>query len=144
VLVPIGEDNAKKGHAPVLLPSIPESAPLDSRLTDYFWYIFCACIQFVCMKMACRFGRIVHINGEDERVHVQWFDHASNTFLDDIADPRELFLTPLCDTLPLIILCGTVLVADMSGVPEVGDDFDGYFFRWVPFRLLLLRFIFLS
>lgn len=89
------------------------------------------------MKVAYRFGRVVHINGEDERVHVQWFDHASNTFLDDIADPRELFLTPLCDTLPLITLCGTVLVADMSGVPAVGDDFDGYFFRWVPFLLLL-------
>lgn len=91
------------------------------------------------MKTARRFGRIVHINGEDERVHVQWFDHASNTFLDDIADPRELFLTPLCDTLPLITLCGTVLVVDMSGVPAVRDDFDGYFFRCVPFRLLLLR-----
>ena len=93
------------------------------------------------MKTACRFGRIVHINGEDERVHVQWFDHASNTFLDDIADPRELFLTPLCDTLPLITLCGTVPVADMSGVPVVGDDFDGYFFRWVP-SCLLLRYVF--
>jgi DNA (cytosine-5)-methyltransferase 1 len=76
-----------------------------------------------------RFGRIVHINGEDERVHVQWFDHASNTFLDDIADPRELFLTPLCDTLPLITLCGTVPVTDMSGVAAVSDDFEGYFFR---------------
>ena len=61
------------------------------------------------MKMTCRFGRIVHINGEDERVHVQWFDHASNTFLDNIANPRELFLTPLCDTLPLIIVYGTDL-----------------------------------
>ena len=71
----------------------------------------------------------MHINGEDERVHVQWLDHASNTFLDDIADQRELFLTPLCDTLPLINLCGTVHVTDMSGVASVGDDFDGYFFR---------------
>jgi DNA (cytosine-5)-methyltransferase 1 len=71
----------------------------------------------------------VYINGEDERVHVQWFDHASNTFLDDIADPRELFLTPLCDTLPLITLCGVISVADMSGVDAVRDDFEGYFFR---------------
>jgi hypothetical protein len=35
----------------------------------------------------------LHINGEDEHVRVQWFDYASNTFLDDIADPRELFFT---------------------------------------------------
>ena len=87
--------------------------------------------------MEFRFGRIVHINGEDERAHLQWFDHASNTFLDAIADSRELFLTPLCDTLPLMTLCGTVSVADMSGATTVRDDFDGYFFRCVPVRLLL-------
>ncbi len=82
-----------------------------------------------CPMMELRFGRIVHINAEDERVHLQWFDHASNTFLDDIADPRELFLTPLCDTLPLITLCGTIPVVDMSGSTAVRDDFDGYYVR---------------
>ena len=40
MLVPIGEDDAKKGHAPVLLPGTPDSAPLDARLADYFWYSF--------------------------------------------------------------------------------------------------------
>jgi hypothetical protein len=89
----------------------------------------CTQCSVVCMMMESRFGRIVYINGEDERVHTQWFDHTSNTFLDDIADPREMFLTPLCDTLPLITLCGTVFVANMSGVAAVRDDFDGYFFR---------------
>jgi len=79
--------------------------------------------------MKLRFGRIVHINAEDERVHLQWFDHVSNTFLDNMADPRELFLTPLCDTLPLITLCGTIPVADMSGATAVKDDFDGYYVR---------------
>src|SRR6266702_331350 len=69
-----------------------------------------------------RFGRIVHINGQDERVHLQWFDYAPNTFLDDIADPRELFLTPLCDTLPL---------ADFSPLASVPDEYDGYFSRFV-------------
>ena len=43
-----------------------------------------------------RFGHIVHINGEDE-LHLEWFDHMPNAFLDDIADPRELFLTLLCE-----------------------------------------------
>ena len=133
MLVPIGEGDAKKGHVPVLLPDIPESAPLDSRLTDYFWYIFYVVFNAVYMKTACRFSRIVHINSKDERVHVQWFDHASNTFLDNIADPCKLFLTPLCNTLPLITLCGTIPVTNMSGVPAVGDDFNGYFFWWVPF-----------
>jgi len=134
--VPIREDPAKKGHVPVSLPEIPESAPPDARLADYFWYVFSVILSVECMTMESRFGRIVYINGKHKHVHVQWFDHASNTFLDDIADPRELFLTPLCDTLPLITLCGTVSVADMSGVAAVRDDFDGYFFRWVPVRLL--------
>ena len=64
-------------------------------------------------------------------MHLQWFDHAPNTFLDDIADPRELFLTPLCDTLPLVALCGTVPVADFSARKSIPDDYDGYFFRFV-------------
>ncbi|KAH8997167.1 S-adenosyl-L-methionine-dependent methyltransferase [Lactarius hatsudake] len=114
VLVPIGEDETKRGHVPVPLPLTPDATPRDSRLSDYFW-----------------FGRVVHINGQDERVHIQWFDYAPNTFLDDIGDPRELFLTPLCDTLPLVALCGTVPVADFSARASVPDDYDGYFFRFV-------------
>ncbi|KAH9013666.1 S-adenosyl-L-methionine-dependent methyltransferase [Lactarius hengduanensis] len=113
VLVPIGEDETKRGHVPVPLPLTPDATPRDSRLSDYFW-----------------FGRIVHINGQDERVHIQWFDYAPNTFLDDIGDPHELFLTPLCDTLPLVALCGTVPVADFSARASVPDDYDGYFFRF--------------
>lgn len=41
MLVPIGEDDAKKDHVPISLPGIPESAPPDARLADYFWYLFC-------------------------------------------------------------------------------------------------------
>ena len=73
----------------------------------------------------------MYINGEDKRVHLHWFDYAPNTFLDDIADPRELFLTPRCDTLPLVTLCGTVPVADFSNRASVPEDYDGYFFRFV-------------
>lgn len=104
-------------------------AARDWLIISGTFFFFLGVSDTRCMTTESRFGRIVHINGEDERVHVQWFDHASNTFLDDIADPRELFLTPLCDTLPLITLCGTVPVADMSRVTAVRDDFDGYFFR---------------
>jgi DNA (cytosine-5)-methyltransferase 1 len=127
--VPIGEDEAKRGHSPASLPGIPEAAPIDARLADYFWYVFFVLRGAPYTMMELRFGRIVHINAEDERVHVQWFDYASNTFLDSIADPRELFLTPLCDTLSLITLCGTIPVADMSGATAVKDDFDGYYVR---------------
>lgn len=127
--MPIGEDEAKRGHTAISLPGIPDAVPLDARLADYFWYAVSVVRSSRCMMIKLRFGRIVHINAEDERVHIQWFDHVANTFLDNIADPRELFLTPLCDTLPLITLCGTISVADMSGATAVRDDFDGYYVR---------------
>ena len=53
---------------------------------------------------------------------------------DNIANPHELFLTLLCDTLTLMTLCGTISVADMSGATAVRDNFDRYFW-WVPVHL---------
>jgi hypothetical protein len=74
----------------------------------------------------------VNINGEDKPVQVQYSgsvsDYASNMFFDDIADLRELFLTPLCDPVPLIMLCGTVPVTDVSGIAAVSNNFKGFFF----------------
>ena len=55
-----------------------------------------------------------------------------NTSIDNIADPRELFLTPLCDTRSLITLGGTVPVADMSGATTVRDNLDGYYIQVSP------------
>lgn len=98
----------------------------DLRIISGTFSLLCG-VLWVMVEL--RFGRIIHINAEDERVHVQWFDHAPNTFLDEIADSRELFLTPLCDTLPLITLCGTIPVVDMSGVTAVKDGFNGYYVR---------------
>ena len=37
--MPIGEDNAKRGHVPITLPPKPEAAPRGSRLADYFWCV---------------------------------------------------------------------------------------------------------
>ena len=71
----------------------------------------------------------MNINGEDKPVQVQYSgsvsDYASKMFFDDIAGLRELFLTPLCDTVPLIMLCGTVLVTDVSGIAAVSNNFKG-------------------
>ena len=109
---------------------LPLPVTRDSRITSGAR----ALLPFVCgdeLGRGRRFGRIVHINGEDQRVHLQWFDHAPNTFLDDIADSRELFLTPLCDTMPVTALCGTVPVADFSTRTYIPEDYDGYFFRFV-------------
>lgn len=46
--------------------------------------------------MLSRFGRIVHINQQRRKLHLQWFDHAPRSILEELADPRELFLWNSC------------------------------------------------
>ncbi|KAF9225292.1 S-adenosyl-L-methionine-dependent methyltransferase [Gyrodon lividus] len=74
------------------LPDPNDVAPSDT-LPDYFW-----------------FARIVSINGEHENVHVQWFEHSSRTFLEQLGHPQELFLTERCDTVRLNSIIGRVEV----------------------------------
>ena len=44
--------------------------------------------------------------------------------LNDIADPRKPFLIPLCDSLPLVMLCGIVSITDFSARAPVPEDYD--------------------
>lgn len=37
-------------------------------------------------------------------LHVQWFEHASKTVLQEISDPQELFLTELCDSVEISLV----------------------------------------
>ncbi|KAF9245635.1 S-adenosyl-L-methionine-dependent methyltransferase [Melanogaster broomeanus] len=74
------------------LPDPDDVAPSDT-LADYFW-----------------FARIVSINGEHETVHVQWFQHSTRTFLEQLGDSQELYLTNQCDTLQMNMIIGRVEV----------------------------------
>ncbi|KAI0095061.1 S-adenosyl-L-methionine-dependent methyltransferase [Irpex rosettiformis] len=58
--------------------------PITCTLADYFW-----------------FGRILYIDRKQKTAHVQWFEHASKTLLQEIHDPNELFLTETCGTIEL-------------------------------------------
>lgn len=42
------------------------------------------------------------MRSDDNTAHVRWFQHGCQTFLQELAHPQELFLTPLCDDIPLI------------------------------------------
>ncbi|KAH6916709.1 S-adenosyl-L-methionine-dependent methyltransferase [Coprinopsis sp. MPI-PUGE-AT-0042] len=55
---------------------------IEFELGDIFW-----------------FGRILWLDHSDTKkgVHVQWFEHASATLLQELADPQELFLTDMHD-----------------------------------------------
>ena len=38
----------------------------------------------------------MHINQQRRKMHLQWFDHAPRSILEELADPRELFLWNSC------------------------------------------------
>jgi len=48
------------------------------------------------------------LDGQTDTAHVQWFEHSSKTFLQEIADPKELFLTNICDNIPVSLFSGRV------------------------------------
>jgi DNA (cytosine-5)-methyltransferase 1 len=55
---------------------------------------------------ALRFAKIIYIDSELQRAHVQWFEHSSKTAMCEISDPEELFLTDICDGLDLHCIVG--------------------------------------
>ena len=44
----------------------------------------------------CRFGKIIYMDQQRKELHVQWFDHAPRSILEELGDPRELFLWNSC------------------------------------------------
>lgn len=40
--------------------------------------------------------------------HVRWFSHGGDTFLDETAGPKELFLLARCDDIELVSFRGCV------------------------------------
>ncbi|KAH9486450.1 DNA (cytosine-5)-methyltransferase 1 [Psilocybe cubensis] len=65
----------------------------SSRVDHFFW-----------------FAKIIYIMAESHQVHVQWFNHGSQTILNELAHPQELFLSDLCghDTVNHIVAKVTV------------------------------------
>ncbi|THG98216.1 hypothetical protein EW026_g3934 [Hermanssonia centrifuga] len=90
VVAPAGQ---YEGRMQLHIPNtVTEDAVSERRtLADYFW-----------------FGRIVSINQRGRTAHIQWFEHASKTLLQEIHDPQELFMTEICDTLELRLIVGKV------------------------------------
>lgn len=74
--------------------------------------------------------------------HVQWFEHATKTILQEISDPQQLFLTELCDDIEIS------LAVDKADVhwgtpPEGGLKPLRFFCKYVrrypaqPFQLVI-------
>ncbi|KAH8119729.1 S-adenosyl-L-methionine-dependent methyltransferase [Phellopilus nigrolimitatus] len=80
VIIPIGQDGR---HA---APEFPTNSNAKSPVFagDLFW-----------------FAKILAIKRDTEVAHVQWFEHGCKTILEELAHPQELYLTSLCDDIPL-------------------------------------------
>ena len=71
-------------------------------------------------------------------MHVRWFEHSSRTMLGELSDPRELFLTDVCDKENLSIIAGKAEVIQLAtdASPPPSDDRAGrYFYKCVSFTL---------
>ncbi|KFZ05087.1 hypothetical protein V501_08686 [Pseudogymnoascus sp. VKM F-4519 (FW-2642)] len=84
------------------------------------------------------FARIVNIfanKSGDPMAHVRWFSHGGDTFLDETAGPKELFLLDRCDDIDMSTIAGKVNVERCTqiGPSEESDHFkkpNCYFYRF--------------
>jgi len=58
-----------------------------------------------------RFAKLISITDNLGRkmAHIHWFEHSSKTYLEEVSDPRELFMTQVCDDVPFADILGKVL-----------------------------------
>ena len=80
-----------------------------------------------------RFGKVIYINQKEKSVHVQWYEHSSKTYLEDVSNSQELFLCPqFCGTIPLWSVLGKATVHHEYS-PASGEVLDPlhYFCRFV-------------
>ncbi|KAI1797446.1 S-adenosyl-L-methionine-dependent methyltransferase [Ganoderma leucocontextum] len=96
------------------MPQDLELIPEQAILADYFW-----------------FGKIVYIDQKEKTVHVQYYEHSSKTYLEEISNSQELFLCPqYCGTLPLESVLGKAIVHDDYCPAETIDPLH-YFCRFL-------------
>ncbi|KAK0208944.1 S-adenosyl-L-methionine-dependent methyltransferase [Desarmillaria ectypa] len=69
------------------------------------------------------FARVLFIDFESEIAHVLWYDHGSNTVLEELAHPQELFVLDQCTSIPLLSICGTIKVHYSPEGPVPSGDF---------------------
>jgi len=58
-----------------------------------------------------RFARLISINDSlgKKMAHLHWFEHSSKTYMEEVSDPRELFMTQVCDDVLFSDILGKVL-----------------------------------
>ncbi|EIW64172.1 S-adenosyl-L-methionine-dependent methyltransferase [Trametes versicolor FP-101664 SS1] len=104
--------NTYRKRPPRDLPDDLTELPATAIIADYFW-----------------FAKIIYIDQHKRTLHVQWYEHSSKTYLDEISDPHEVFLWPTCDDIDARIVVGK---ATIHRAPPADRDFGAleYFCRF--------------
>ncbi|KAI0828845.1 S-adenosyl-L-methionine-dependent methyltransferase [Trametes gibbosa] len=108
----IVQANKYRTRAPQELPRNLVDLPENAIIADYFW-----------------FAKIIYINQHKKMLHVQWFEHSSKTFLDEVSDPHELFLWPTCNDIDAKIVLGKAIIHNTPLLEDLGPM--EYFCRFV-------------
>ncbi|KAI0043541.1 hypothetical protein FA95DRAFT_1575056 [Auriscalpium vulgare] len=111
IIVMRGPDDNRPHDKVPEIPTCKEALKPNDTLANYFWFV-----------------KIISIKREHSEFHIQWFEHSSRTFLEDMGNPRELFLTLLCDDLAFNVVVGKLRVTRVDG-DYVPENLDGYFYR---------------
>lgn len=80
--------------------------------------------------MARRFARILSFDRQKKpTAHIRWFQHQTETVMNGIGHPQEIYLTKWCQDIPLECISAKVKVCSKpSAIPL---DCDTYLFRYV-------------
>lgn len=75
-----------------------------------------------------RFAKIKYLILDQGKAHVQWFEHAKQSFLEELGHEQELFTVDVCDHILFEHIIAKVQVHEMPSGPIQLDD---YFYKCV-------------
>ncbi|KAF7303103.1 Mitogen-activated protein kinase [Mycena kentingensis (nom. inval.)] len=95
-------------------PNIDDDKAIRGKLPEYFW-----------------FARVQYFEPGRRLVHLEWLEHGSEILLGEMADPKELFFTNLCDGWPIQNIVGKVQVnLTLRSKPSEQDFFARHVYNY--------------
>lgn len=77
-----------------------------------------------------RFAKILYMDIDQNQAHVQWLEHGSQTYLEELAHPQELFYNDLCGHIPFQTIVAPIVVHECPN-PQFVVDPEHYFIKYV-------------
>ncbi|KAF5385343.1 hypothetical protein D9615_001032 [Tricholomella constricta] len=110
VIIPIRSRKDKKDGKtyvpPANLPDDIEDIAPTSTIADYFW-----------------FARILYGDADAGMFHVQWLQHSSQTMLEELGHPQELFYNDICDHVLFTAVTHKIVVHEGPSPPPDAHEY---------------------